>query len=86
MSKRYPECPLYDHNNCRDLHIPKICAIIREDKTCLRKPQKTSKKHEKSNTPRGLSLSPEFKETVQRLKDKEPGLDIMVERDKEADL
>ena len=64
MSKRYPECPMYNHNNCKDLDISKVCAIIREDKTCLRKHQKTSKKHEKSNKPNGLSLSPGFKETA----------------------
>ena len=40
MSKRYPECPLYNHDNCRDLHIPKVCAIVREDKICLRKKSK----------------------------------------------
>jgi hypothetical protein len=33
----------------------------------------------KSDTPNGLSLSPEFKETVQRLKDKESELDAIVE-------
>ncbi len=43
MSKRYPECPLYNHDNCRDLHIPKVCAIIREDKTCLRNNSKSKK-------------------------------------------
>ena len=84
MSKRYPERPLYNHDNCRDLHIPKACAIIREDKTCLRKHQAARKKHGKSDTPDGLSLSPEYKETVKRVKDKEPELDIMVEHGKQA--
>ena len=37
MSKKHPECPLVNHDNCRELDNPKICAIVREDKTCLRK-------------------------------------------------
>jgi hypothetical protein len=37
MSKKYPECPLYNHNNCKDLHIPKLCAIVRKDKICFKK-------------------------------------------------
>lgn len=35
----------------------------------------------KSNTPNGLSLPPEFKETVKRIKDKEPELEAIVEQD-----
>jgi hypothetical protein len=35
----------------------------------------------KSNTPNGLSLTPEFKEAVKRIKDKESELDAMVERE-----
>lgn len=37
MSKTYPECPLYNHNTCKELHNPKFCAVVREDKTCLKK-------------------------------------------------
>ncbi len=37
MSKQYPECPLYNHINCREIDNPKICALVREDKICLRK-------------------------------------------------
>ncbi len=40
MSKQYPECPLYNHANCRELHNPKICALSKKDKICLKKPQK----------------------------------------------
>jgi len=40
MSKQYPECPLYNHVTCKDLHNPRVCAIIREDKTCSKKRQK----------------------------------------------
>jgi len=43
MSKQYPECPLYNHATCKELHNPKLCAIIREDKTCLKKQQKPKK-------------------------------------------
>jgi hypothetical protein len=37
MSKNRPECPLFDHNNCKEAYIPKVCALVREDKTCLKK-------------------------------------------------
>lgn len=43
MSKQHPECPLYNHSTCRELHNPKLCAIIREDRMCLKKQQKTKK-------------------------------------------
>jgi hypothetical protein len=82
MSKQYPECPMYNHDNCKYLHIPKVCAIIREDKICSRKYRKGRKTPEKSNTPNGLSLPPEFRETVKRIKDKEPELNELTRRDK----
>jgi len=41
MSKKHPECPLYNHITCKELHNPKLCAIIRDDKICLKKQQKT---------------------------------------------
>jgi hypothetical protein len=47
MSKKYPECPLYNHNNCRELHNPKLCAVVREDKTCLKKIAKQRAKSKK---------------------------------------
>ena len=37
MSKQYPECPLYKHDNCREFHNPKLCAVVKEDKICLKK-------------------------------------------------
>jgi len=43
MSKQYPECPLYNHATCKELHNPKLCAIIRDDKTCFKKQQKPKK-------------------------------------------
>ncbi len=47
MSKQYPECPLYNHATCRELHNPKLCAIIREDQICLKKQQKPKKDNPK---------------------------------------
>jgi hypothetical protein len=37
VSETYSECPLYNHANCREYYNPKLCAIVRKDKTCLRK-------------------------------------------------
>jgi hypothetical protein len=37
MSKKYPECPLHNHDNCKHAYSPKVCALSREDKICLRK-------------------------------------------------
>ncbi|MDZ7698399.1 MAG: hypothetical protein U5R49_16240 [Deltaproteobacteria bacterium] len=45
MSKKYPECPLQNHANCKDLYNPKVCALVRDDKVCTkRKPRKDPKK------------------------------------------
>ena len=49
MSKQYPECPLYNHNNCKELHIPKVCAIVRDDNECLRKSFINKKKVSENN-------------------------------------
>ena len=68
MSEHFPECPAYNHYNCRDLHNPKICAVVREDKACLRKHQKSRKTHEK------------FKETVERIKDQKPKLEAFLDK------
>ena len=47
MSKQYPECPLVNHANCRELHNRKVCAIVRKDKKCLKKLHKSAKKAKK---------------------------------------
>jgi DNA-binding transcriptional regulator YiaG len=47
MSKQFPECPLYNHNNCKEIHNRKVCAIVRKDKNCLRKLHKSAKKSKK---------------------------------------
>jgi hypothetical protein len=44
MSKQYPECPLYNHDNCKEIDNLKICTIVREDKNCLKKLHKSAKK------------------------------------------
>ena len=36
MSKRYLECPLVNHESCRERDNPMVCAIVREDKICLK--------------------------------------------------
>ena len=51
MSKQYPECPLYKHDNCREFHNPKLCAVVKEDKICLKKkknPKSKSKTKERN--------------------------------------
>jgi hypothetical protein len=46
MSKKYPECPLYNHDNCRDYYNPKLCAVVRDDNICIKKAAKKMKKME----------------------------------------
>lgn len=46
MSKQHPECPLYNHDSCREIDNPKLCALVREDSTCLKKTRKTAKRRE----------------------------------------
>ena len=41
MSEKHPECPLYNHANCREFYNPRLCAIVNEDKVCLRKKNKS---------------------------------------------
>jgi hypothetical protein len=69
MSKHHPECPLLKHDNCRELDNPKLCAIVRKDKTCLKKQQR--------------KVYAEFTETVKRIKDKDPELEAIVEREEQ---
>ncbi len=46
MSKQYPECPLYNHATCKELHNPNICAIVRDDKSCTKKRQRMTESQE----------------------------------------
>ena len=45
MSKQFPECPLFNHKTCREAHNLKVCAIVRKDKVCLKKHQKSEETH-----------------------------------------
>jgi len=49
MSKIYPESPLFNHNNCKELYSQKLCALAREDKECLKKLQKNVKRKKPVN-------------------------------------
>ena len=51
MSKQYPECPVYNHNNCKDYHNPKLCAMAKKDKVCLKKTAKPKEKKEGDTVP-----------------------------------
>jgi len=46
MSKKNPECPLYNPLNCKEYYNPKLCAFVRKDRLCLKK-----KKPRASNSP-----------------------------------
>lgn len=59
MSKQYSECPLFDHENCKELHNRKVCAIVRKDQVCLKNIPKGGKKTRKWK---------ETKETAERNK------------------
>jgi len=48
MSKQYPECPLANHANCRDLYSPALCALVRKDKKCLKKNPRSRMKIKKT--------------------------------------
>ncbi len=56
MSKKYHECPLYNHNNCKDIYMEQICAIVREDKICLKK-IKNNQKFTMDDTPEPIKIS-----------------------------
>ena len=47
MSKKYPECPLFNHLSCKDIDNPKICAIVRKDKVCVKKKLNAESKKKK---------------------------------------
>lgn len=37
MSKKNPECPLYNPLNCKEYYNPKLCAFVRKDRLCRKK-------------------------------------------------
>ena len=57
MSKKYPECPLYNHDNCKHAYSTKVCALSRDDKICLRKWPNKKKVAEKQSDVAGIDLS-----------------------------
>ena len=52
MSEMYPECPVYNHDNCKNRDNPKLCALVRKDKKCLKKLSKKVKKKKPSSKPK----------------------------------
>ena len=53
MSIEHPECPLVRHEACKDIDLPSVCAIVREDKKCLRKHMKSTKERIKNKDSKG---------------------------------
>ncbi len=35
---------MYNHTHCKDYDNPKVCAIVREDKVCVKKRSKAKSK------------------------------------------
>ena len=56
MSKKYSECPLYNHNTCKDIDNPKLCAIVRKDKVCLKKQKNIPKDYDSGEEDRKDTL------------------------------
>jgi hypothetical protein len=50
LSKEHPECPLSNPNACKEADNPKYCALVREDKTCLREHSQKPKKPKTGKT------------------------------------
>jgi len=44
MSKKHPECPLYNPLNCKEYNNPNLCAFVRKDKVCKKKKKPRAKK------------------------------------------
>jgi len=57
-AKEYPECPLYNHGNCREIDNPNLCAIVRKDKNCLRGQSRKRKKAQEAQVPDCLYTYP----------------------------
>jgi len=56
MSKPFPECPLYNHLNCKFYRVDKICAI-KTDHACLKKKNNSEEKgHKKKRTKDEVSV------------------------------
>ncbi len=55
MSKQYPECPLFNHENCKEFYNRKVCAVVRKDKVCLRNIPKARNKARKRKRSKGTA-------------------------------
>ncbi|MCF8111329.1 MAG: hypothetical protein K9J85_07540 [Desulfobacteraceae bacterium] len=52
MSQNTPECPLYNPLNCKEYNNPKLCALVRADRTCKKKNKhKATQQKQKQNQP-----------------------------------
>ena len=63
MSKRHPECPLYNPLNCKEYYNPKLCAFVRKDKQCLKKkkPKSSTKSKPKAKPKPKAKVKPKAK-------------------------
>jgi len=50
MSQQHPEYPRFNNLFCKDIDNPKLCALVREDKTCLKKLQGARKRKKPVST------------------------------------
>ncbi|MBI9077618.1 MAG: hypothetical protein JEZ02_19600 [Desulfatibacillum sp.] len=59
MAGKHPECPLYNPVNCREYYNPKVCAVVRADKVCLkkRKAKTIEVSSGETNTPGGCRIA-----------------------------
>jgi hypothetical protein len=55
LSKEHPECPLYNPDACKEVDNPKYCALVREDKICLREHSKKLEKPKVGKKPQRFS-------------------------------
>jgi hypothetical protein len=49
MPKKHPDCPMYSPDTCKEVENPKLCALVRKDKICLKKKSR-SKSREIENS------------------------------------
>ena len=65
MSKKNPECPLYNPLNCKEYYNPRLCAFVRKDKVCLKKkkpkPKKAPAKTPDAKTPEAKTPEQDIK-------------------------
>ncbi len=57
MSRKHPECPLYNPLNCKEYYNPKVCAFVRKDKICLKKKKPRAKKNKMAEDAQPLTTT-----------------------------